>query len=139
MPKGNHHNRNTQGLRPFNQMDEKAAREIQSAGGKAKAESEAVKRQVRDIVQMLLFEKPQLTKSEERLIASMGVSDDKIDIITLGVLKQIEKMRDGNTEVYKLMLEQSGLTESQPQIANYAPILIVDDIPVQDGGKNDKR
>ena len=71
---------------------------------------------------------PELTAEEDALLIRMGISKEKIDNLTLGVLQQVRNMREGGISAFEMLMEQGGYVERTDARAG-SPVTIVNDIP----------
>lgn len=120
--------RNTSGLRPLNTMSEEEARAIRSKGGQARAEQQRQERTLKSIIRKIMESKPTLSDEEQALLYKMGVDEEDIDNLTLGVLQQVQNMRSGAIGAFEMLMTQGGYAEQTENRAS-SPVTIINDIP----------
>ena len=72
---------------------------------------------------------PELSAEEDALLIRMGISKEKIDNFTLGVLQQVKNMREGGLGAFEMLMEQGGYIDRTDTNAE-SPVTIINDIPV---------
>lgn len=103
---------NDDNLIPLNKRTKSEQREIQSKGGKARAEKARKKKAVREVIEMLANQpltNNALKKSIKGITA--GVDEDDIDLLTAATMGIFQSAIKGNEKAYRLIAEH--LAEAQ--------------------------
>jgi len=128
LPKKKQENRNTSGLRSLRDLPPEEAFAIRSKGGRANAAKREEEKTLKSIIRKIMDAQPELTAEEDALLIRMGISKEKIDNLTLGVLQQVRNMREGGISAFEMLMEQGGYVERTDARAG-SPVTIVNDIP----------
>lgn len=99
---------NDHNLRPFNTLTESEHREIAIKGGQASGESRRKKKAMREMAQLILGLKAELTDDDILMYESLGLDPDEIDNQTHALMMQSQKAMNGNLSALTFLRDTAG-------------------------------